>query len=343
MGTTHSTVPIPVCFVIRHNPGEGTGLPSVSTAAPTADTRQQLGLPHTARRAPLQQQLCPIQQHLSPVSPARCPPAALPRRCPYKIITRVLKGQEDPAGRIPASGTPCTSTSRGFKQLAPSRPVPQDAAAHTDPPAALRHRLRGVVTPPQRRPRPHRRTAHKERRRVWTGRKQRQRRGDASPLRNRPRLKRTLTTTRRAPARNDARTHLETAAPQRGGRSARVGLRGRRRQKGCGNRRTPPLRSAPPPAAMCRSAGRGRAGNGERSRAPPRRSPPREDGEVRCAMRFFHHRRFAIFGGGGRGGGNRSAFPHRRPGGAGAAPAARGHRGTAAPRSRRLPSGSPPT
>lgn len=250
VGTTHSTVPIPVCFVIRHNPGEGTGLPSVSTAAPTADTRQQLGLPHTARRAPLQQQLCPIQQHLSPVSPARCPPAALPRRCPYKIITRVLKGQEDPAGRIPASGTPCTSTSRGFKQLAPSRPVPQDAAAHTDPPAALRHRLRGVVTPPQRRPRPHRRTAHKERRRVWTGRKQRQRRGDASPLRNRPRLKRTLTTTRRAPARNDARTHLETAAPQRGGRSARVGLRGRRRQKGCGNRRTPPLRSAPPPAAM---------------------------------------------------------------------------------------------
>lgn len=222
----------------------------MSTAAPTADTRQQLGLPHTARRALLQQQLCPIQQHLSPVSPARCPPAALPRRCPYKIITRVLKGQEDPAGRIPASGTPCTSTSRGFKQLAPSRPVPQDAAAHTDPPAALRHRLRGVVTPPQRRPRPHRRTAHKERRRVWTGRKQRQRRGDASPLRNRPRLKRTLTTTRRAPARNDAGTHLETAAPQRGGRSARVGLRGRRRQKGCGNRRTPPLRSAPPPAAM---------------------------------------------------------------------------------------------
>lgn len=56
-------------------------------------------------------------------------------------------------------------------------------------------------------------------------------------------------------------------------------------------------------------------------------------------MYFFHHRRFTIFGGGVRwGGGNCSAFPHRRPGGAGAAPAARGHRGTAAPRSRPAPS-----
>lgn len=247
----------------------------MSTAVPRADTQQQLGLTHTALRALLQEQLCPIQQHLSSVSPACCPPRALPRRYLYKIITCIQKGQEDPVGLIPASSTPYTSTTRGFKQLAPPRPVPQDATARTDPPAALRHRLRGV-TRPQRHPRPHRRTAHKERRRIWMGKKQRQHRGDASPLQNRPHLKRTLTTTRRAPARNDARTHLETAAPQRGGRRARVGLSGCRRQKGCGNagarRADPHRRSAALPYRRPRpcDAPPGAGGQGAGGRAAHR-------------------------------------------------------------------------